>query len=417
MPIDRVTKVGTNRPRHPMKIKSLSIFTVGVLAGAASWAVLARKTARSLPANAYGAHATGSDTQRSVLSDKPVSGPREITPAGTVAQQGRLDDLSRQAAARILKLKTLGGSNVTDKRQLISELEALRKMGPSALPAIREFLAQGDDVDFDANAARTLRNGKVPLEFLVPPSLRLGLLEVVKDIGGEAGQELLNQELMTAGRGVEIAYIAGALQQMAGDKYHDATAKAVRDLLAMPALPSTNPGTLDTGERDYLYGTLTNLKDKSYVAQAEADVVRADGQLDRASLRYLQSALGEQSVAVAAKLWDNPKVAADRKGPLAQVALNYVGINEQADSLFFKAIDGTSLNRDTRRNLIEDLNQTGFADTKNLLPTDLPLIQKRLALIEASLPGTTDPVNAEAFKEARKDLLDMQARLMKQASP
>jgi hypothetical protein len=290
-------------------------------------------------------------------------------------------------------------------------------MGPSALPAIREFLAQGDDVDFDATAARSLRNGKVPLDFLVPPSLRLGLLEVVKDIGGEAGLQLLNQELVSTGRGVEIAYISGALQEIAGDKYRDVAAKAVRDLLAMPALPATTPGTIDNGDRDYLYTTLANLKDKSYVARAEAEVIKPDGQLDRASLRYLQNSLGEDSIAVAAKLWENPAVAAERKGPLAQIALTYVGKNEQADSLFLKAVDGSTLNRDTRRNLIEDLNQSGFTDPKNVSPADLPLIQKRLALIDASLPNAADPVNAEAFREARKDLLAMKAKLTDQPRP
>jgi len=400
-----------------MNTKSLAVFTAGVLAGAASGAIIALQTAKPAPANAPVSRATGNDAKQAVSVGSASSSPRELIPVETANQTNGLDDLSQQVVSRITKLKALGGGKLGDKRQLISELEALRKMGPSALPAIREFLAKGDDVDFDANAARTLRNGKVPLEFLVPPSLRLGLLEVVKDISGDAGLQLLNQELVTTGRGVEIAYISGALQEMAGDKYRDVAAKSVRDLLAMPALPATTPGALDNGDRDYLYTTLANLKDKSYVARAEAEVIKPDGQLDRASLRYLQNSLGEDSIAVAAKLWENPAVAAERKGPLAQIALTYVGKNEKADSLFLKAIDGSTLNRDTRRNLIEDLNQSGFTDPKNVSPADLPLIQKRLALIDASLLDTTDPVNAEAFREARKDLLAMQAKLTDQPRP
>jgi hypothetical protein len=400
-----------------MNTKSLAIFTFGVLAGAASWAIIALQTAGPAPANAPVSRATGNDAKQAVSFGSASSSPRELTPVETANQTNGLDDMSRQVDSRLTKLKALGGGKLGDKRTLISELEALRKMGPSALPAIREFLAQGDDVDFDANAARALRNGKVPLEFLVPPSLRLGLLEVVKDIGGEAGLQLLNQELVSTGRGVEIGYISGALQQLAGDKYRDATATAVRDLLAMPALPATTPGTLDNGDRDYLYTTLANLKDKSYVARAEAEVIKPDGQLDRASLRYLQNSLGEDSIAVATRLWENPAVADERKGPLAQMALTYVGKSEKADTLFFKAINGSALNRDTRRNLIEDLNQNGFADPKNLSSADLPLIQKRLALIDASLPNAADPVDAEAFREARKDLLAMKAKLTDKPRP
>jgi hypothetical protein len=397
-----------------MNRKSLVIFTGGVLAGAVASAIIVRLTKSPVPESVLVSRAVSNDPKQSVSSGNALSGRREQSAVEIATQTNGPDELSRQVVSRITKLKALGGAKPGDKRQLISELEALRKMGPAALPSIREFLAKGDDVDFDANAARTLRNGKVPLEFLVPPSLRLGLLEVVKDIGGDAGLQLLNQELVTTGRGVEIAYISGALQEMAGDKYRDVAAKAVRDLLAMPALPATTPGTLDNGDRDYLYTTLASLKDKSYVPRAEAEVIKPDGQLDRASLRYLQNSLGEDSIGLAARLWENPAVAAERKGPLAQIALTYVGKTDQADSLFLKAIDGSALNRDTRRNLIEDLNQTGFTDPKNISLADLPLIQKRLALIDASLPDTTDPVNAEAFREARKDLLAMKAKLMDQ---
>ena len=61
---------------------------------------------------------------------------------------------------------------------------------------------------------------------------------------------------------------------------------------------------------------------------------------------------------------------------------------------------------------IEDLNEEGFADPKNLTPDDLPLILTRLALIEEHAPDAMDEVNAAAFAEAYKDLMNMAARLM-----
>jgi hypothetical protein len=64
-----------------------------------------------------------------------------------------------------------------------------------------------------------------------------------------------------------------------------------------------------------------------------------------------------------------------------------------------------------RKNLIEDLNQDGFPDTKNLTARDLPLIQNRISLIEQLAPSATDPANAAAFKEAYKDLLNMRERV------
>ena len=67
--------------------------------------------------------------------------------------------------------------------------------------------------------------------------------------------------------------------------------------------------------------------------------------------------------------------------------------------------------KNNRRELIEDLNQDGFADPKNLTANDLPLIQNRIALIEQIAPSALDQVNAAAFQEVYKDLLKMREQV------
>jgi hypothetical protein len=87
-------------------------------------------------------------------------------------------------------------------------------------------------------------------------------------------------------------------------------------------------------------------------------------------------------------------------------------------SLFLqRAINDMSLSANHRKNLIEDLNQDGFSDTKNLSARDLLLIQNRIALIENLAPSATDPANAAAFQEAYKDLLKMQERVKPPQKP
>jgi hypothetical protein len=76
-----------------------------------------------------------------------------------------------------------------------------------------------------------------------------------------------------------------------------------------------------------------------------------------------------------------------------------------------QTINDPILTRSHRKNLIEDLNQDGFADTKNLTARDLPLIQNRIALIERLAPNAMDDANGAAFKEAYKDLINMRARI------
>ncbi len=73
--------------------------------------------------------------------------------------------------------------------------------------------------------------------------------------------------------------------------------------------------------------------------------------------------------------------------------------------------------RGIRSNLIEDLNEDGFADPQNLTANDLPLIQSRIALIEEFAPNAMDEVNTAAFEEAYKDLVNMRANVTGQTPP
>ena len=54
---------------------------------------------------------------------------------------------------------------------------------------------------------------------------------------------------------------------------------------------------------------------------------------------------------------------------------------------------------------------TILLDPKNPSRKDLGLIQSRITLIEQLLPSAMDKVNAEAFREAHKDLVNMNSRL------
>ena len=96
--------------------------------------------------------------------------------------------------------------------------------------------------------------------------------------------------------------------------------------------------------------------------------------------------------------------------PGAREALSLVGVDPAAEQYWISAINNDKLPADERRELIEDLNQDGFADRKNPGPEDFQLIISRIQLIEELAPSAKDQVNADAFDEAYKDLLKMLAR-------
>lgn len=96
---------------------------------------------------------------------------------------------------------------------------------------------------------------------------------------------------------------------------------------------------------------------------------------------------------------------------IARVALSYVGADPVADQVWLAAINNPNFTPKERKDLIEDLNEEGFDDPKNLTRADLPLIVARLQMIEALAPQAADETNAAAFAEAYKDLANMFAKL------
>lgn len=394
-------------PRMLLGLLATGVVVVGVY-------VFTQRSRSSAPASRPAATRNVAVTAPENRSPAPVPA-SPATPAPAAASAPALS-APQQVLARITALKVTA-NQPKSARQLLVELERLREMGPAALPALREFLATGQDTDYQTVFGKIgFKDGKVPADFTMPPSLRLALLEVAKDIGGPAAEELLAGELKSTGRGVEAAYIAAALDQIAPGKHTATASAAARDLLAMPLSAATkNP--LDRQDREYLYQILVAAGDRSHVAQAQAQLLLPDGQIDRGALHYLQRTLGEEAVAVAARAWEDPRVTASQKEPLARIALSYVGASDRAEQLYRVAIDDLNLSPSARKNLIEDLNQEGFANLKQLSAADLPLIQKRLALIDQLAPRAKDPVNAAAFAEAKKDLLAMREKASQAPRP
>ncbi len=116
----------------------------------------------------------------------------------------------------------------------------------------------------------------------------------------------------------------------------------------------------------------------------------------------------------------NPIVAATAVAPskpsgkeltLPRIALSFVGADPEAEQIWTYAINDPDRPAKERQNLIEDLNEDGFPDPKNVTADDLPLILSRIDLIEHLAPSSMDEVNAAAFGEAYKDLLQMLDRL------
>ena len=87
--------------------------------------------------------------------------------------------------------------------------------------------------------------------------------------------------------------------------------------------------------------------------------------------------------------------------------MGFEGEDPDAEQVWMAAINNPDLPAEERKDLIEDLNEDGLSDPKNPGPQDLPLILNRIQLIEQLGPGAMDQVNADAFAEAYKDLVNL----------
>jgi hypothetical protein len=98
--------------------------------------------------------------------------------------------------------------------------------------------------------------------------------------------------------------------------------------------------------------------------------------------------------------------------PMARAALGYVGADPEAEMYWYQAINDPALPPQERQDLIEDLNEDGLSDPHNPTVDDLPLILSRIQIIEEVVWDAIDEVNADAFLEAYKDLVNLAFQAM-----
>jgi hypothetical protein len=253
----------------------------------------------------------------------------------------------REILTKLVALKAARPNEARTLREAIYWLEELALRGESAFPAIREFLARNEDFDLPFSQNKTTRSAA---ESILPASLRLGLFDVVKRIGGKEAEVLLAEVLNTTGRGSELVWLARALQEIAPNRYRDSALESARELLAQPTPANAN--------RDSLFDVLIFFGDSSYVSTAQQLVVGANGKVDRSALNYLQESLGSQALPLVAQWYDDPRIQdPSEKELLARVALDYVGVDPQADPLYTKAIYDPTLPDSNRKNLITGLKE------------------------------------------------------------
>jgi hypothetical protein len=333
---------------------------------------------------------------------------------------------ARDILERLKKMKVLGGEQrVPSIRHIVHQLESLADLGPEALPAIREFLGKFEDVDYSAEphgdfmqevsaglrpergAAPPLpAGGNLPrLDTVLPPSLRLGLVQVLKEMGGDGAEQVLAEMLSTSGRGVEVAYVAQALQEMVPNKYRDVAVAAAKDLLANPP-PIDRPNRLDENAKSFLYGILTMYNDPTFAASAQNLLITPDGRVDRTALNYLTGTMKEESVpALYSAFKDSRLTNMWERAALVTQMFSYAGSSQQANDIFKELVTNDTLPTWLRATAIQTVAGGQGAFFGGAAVTDAAQIKARIDLLN-SLPDIADERLARARNEALQRLSD-----------
>jgi len=277
-------------------------------------------------------------------------------------------------------------------RQIVHHLQLLADCGAEALPPIRQFLRANQDLDYSQDilnaagermgragqASWTARN-PARTDFLVPPSLRLGLIDVLAQIGGDEALGILAETLDTTGRGVEVAHIARILQADAPGRYRDASLKAAKDLLSHP-LPAGAPNRIDENARAYLYQVLALHQDTSFAATAQGQLVGPEGRVDRHALEYLSGTFKEQAVPALYEACRNPRLTNQaERAMLVDAVLAFTGPSPQANQLFTETVSRDDIPAGVRAFTIQGLAGGPGRET----PTDPAVIQGRVQLLQS----------------------------------
>jgi hypothetical protein len=347
------------------------------------------------------------------------------------------------------RLKTLHSDGNRQKalREIMFHFQSLVVQKDASVPAIRAYLALNEDVPYgfsgggprsnntpqpqaavatptaDPNSrqARAARGGNnadpndirqalgqfartetnPTLEFFLPPSLRIGLIDVLKDIGGAQAEAALADVLKTTARGVEIALTAKILEAMAPGRYTDIAIAASKELI--PNLPEIeNPDRWDQNAKGYLYGILKQHNDTTFVPTAKKLLVTENGQIDRNALDYLTTVLKGQAVSVLMEAYNDPRMTNPwAKAPLAQQILAQVGANPQANELLYKIVADPEQNGMAKMMAIASLSGSGggrgpLGGNDTEVPTDPAILQSRIQVLN-TIRQTVDPSDQQTL--------------------
>ena len=294
----------------------------------------------------------------------------------------------------LVEIKMTSENRRTVQRRINFLLESLVEQGQASVPHIREFLNKMEDIDFVVQRSdeegrgrgRGGRGGRTSMSFEQAPSLRIGLIDILKEIGGSSAEAALGEILTKTARGFEVAYTAKTVREMIGpDAFREEALDAAHALLNDPVEVS-NPNSYDRNAKRYLFSVLEMYNDQTFIQSAQGLLVREDGKIDDTVLDYLGDVGKEGAMDTIYQAFSSGQVTG--RGDLADLAragVKFTGSNPQANQMFKEIMSSDEYDMRVKWQALSEMDE---AEDEATLQVRLNLMQE----LQASGDDSTDKV-------------------------
>ncbi len=294
----------------------------------------------------------------------------------------------------LVEIKMTSENRRTVQRRINFLLESLVEQGQASVPHIREFLNKMEDIDFVVQRSdeegrgrgRGGRGGRTSMSFEQAPSLRIGLIDILKEIGGSSAEAALGEILTKTARGFEVAYTAKTVREMIGpDAFREEALDAAHALLNDPVEVS-NPNSYDRNAKRYLFSVLEMYNDQTFIQSAQGLLVREDGKIDDTVLDYLGDVGKEGAMDTIYQAFNSGQVT-DRGdlADLARAGVKFTGSNPQANQMFKEIMSSDEYDMRVKWQALSEMDE---AEDEATLQVRLNLMQE----LQASGDDSTDKV-------------------------
>ena len=306
----------------------------------------------------------------------------------------------------LMNVKLTSKNRRAAERRVQFLFESLIQQGDAAVPHVRAFLNKMEDVEFTVQRSEEEEEGRgrgrgqgndwmerfrgrtrgTSLDFEQPPSLRIGLIDILKEIGGSSAEAVLGEVLSKTARGFEVAYVAKTVRSLIGpDAFRVEALAAAHELLSDP-VEVLNPNNFDRNSQRYLFSVLEMYNDQTFIQSAQGLLVREDGKINGTVLDYLDDVGKEQAMDAIYQAFNGGQVT-DRGdlSRLARAGLKYTGSNPQANQMFKDIMSSDDYDIQVKWSALREMDDA----------EDDATLQARLALmqgVQASGDNTTDRV-------------------------